>query len=226
MNLPNKITLSRVIIIVAMVMVLSVFQIIGSFVGGFIPLIDGAPINFVNLGVCILFIIAASTDWLDGYIARKRGLVTDLGKFMDPLADKLLVNSILVFLCIAPTFVDYGANAALAADPFVIPFFLVVVMLIRDFAVDGLRLVAVKKNKVIAANIFGKLKTVAQMVTIPVLLLGGWPFSYFDGSWNIYARISIILLIITTVLSIASGIIYFVQNGHVLKEPKEADVQH
>ena len=216
MNLPNKITFTRVIIIVVMIVSLFVLEIIGSINADFrIGNIADTTINPVNLGVAILFIIAASTDWLDGYLARKNNQVTDLGKFMDPLADKLLVNSILIFLCANQSYVD-GANQ------YTIPVFLVIIMLVRDFAVDGLRLVAVTRKKIIAANIFGKAKTVAQMVVIPLLLLGGWPFSLIPdySTWNQYLRIETILLIATTILSVIAGVVYFIQNKHVFKEDK------
>ena len=216
MNLPNKITISRVIIIAVMIIVLFTLEIVGIFVPSFrLEPLWGTNFNIVHLVVCGVFVIAAATDWLDGYLARKNNQVTDFGKFMDPLADKLLVNSILIFLCAPQSYsaIPYG-------DQYLIPVFLVIIMLARDIAVDGLRLIAVTRKRVIAANVFGKMKTVAQMVTIPVLLLGGFPFSYFDSSWPQYLQIGTILLIITTIISVLSGTIYFIQNHSVLKEQK------
>lgn len=211
MNLPNKITISRVVMIGLMIISLMVLEIVGATTGFKVSNLGSTSINIVNLVVCIVFVIAAATDWLDGYLARKLNMITDFGKFMDPLADKLLVNSILIFLCFPQSYVD---------APYTIPFFFVVIMIVRDFAVDGLRLLAVQKKQVIAANIFGKLKTVFQMLTIPVLLLGGWPFSLFDGGWPYYAKIPMILLMITTLVSVVSGIIYFIQNRGVFREQK------
>ena len=213
MNLPNRITISRVVMIVLMIIALFTLEIIGQVNSSFrLDPIWGTNFNIVNFVICVVFVIAASTDWLDGYLARKNNQITDFGKFMDPLADKILVNSILIFLC---------APQSYATVQYTIPVFLVVIMLVRDFAVDGLRLIAVQRKRVIAANIFGKMKTVAQMITIPVLLLAGFPFSYFDADWNQYLQIGTILLIITTIVSVLSGIIYFVQNYKVLKEEKK-----
>ncbi|HBX25129.1 MAG TPA: CDP-diacylglycerol--glycerol-3-phosphate 3-phosphatidyltransferase, partial [Firmicutes bacterium] len=139
--------------------------------------------------------------------------VTDLGKFLDPIADKMLVNGLLIFLIFPWNFAP-NQNC-------LVPAFCVILMVIRDLVVDGLRFVAAKKNEVIAANIFGKAKTVAQMIAIPVVLLNGWPFCYFDASWPSYLNISSILVYIATLLSLLSGIIYVLQNKNVLKEKKE-----
>ena len=166
-------------------------------------------INIIGLVLCIIFILAASTDALDGYLARKNNQVTDLGKFLDPVADKLLVNSLLIYLCVKHSYMT---------PQYVIPYMLVLVMIARDIVVDSLRFIAAKKNVVIAANIFGKAKTVAQMVTIPIMLLNGWPFSYFDRQWTPQLRIVSFFAYITTALSLISGIIYIVQNRKVLKD--------
>lgn len=194
--------------IVLMIIAIFVVSLIPDLV---IPNIGNSNVNWFYFAVAIVFIIGSFSDFLDGYLARKMNLVTDLGKFLDPIADKLLVNSILIFLVIEPSF---------APDQQVLPqlFILVILMIARDLIVDALRLMAVKKNVVIAANIFGKAKTVAQMIAIPFLLLNDWPFSYFDSSWPEALHISNILMYIATILSLISGIIYVVQNAHVLKE--------
>lgn len=208
MNLPTKITVSRIVMIVLMIIAIFVVSLIPDLV---IPNIGNSNVNWFYFAVAIVFIVGSFSDFLDGYLARKMNLVTDLGKFLDPIADKLLVNSILIFLVIEPSF---------APDQQVLPqlFILVILMIARDLIVDALRLMAVKKNVVIAANIFGKAKTVAQMIAIPFLLLNDWPFSYFDSSWPEALHISNILMYIATILSLISGIIYVVQNAHVLKE--------
>lgn len=208
MNLPTKITVSRIVMIVLMIIAIFVVSLIPDLV---IPNIGNSNVNWFYFAVAIVFIIGSFSDFLDGYLARKMNLVTDLGKFLDPIADKLLVNSILIFLVIEPSF---------APDQQVLPqlFILVILMIARDLIVDALRLMAVKKNVIIAANIFGKAKTVAQMIAIPFLLLNDWPFSYFDSSWPEALHISNILMYIATILSLISGIIYVVQNAHVLKE--------
>ncbi|MBQ2070321.1 MAG: hypothetical protein II467_05255, partial [Bacilli bacterium] len=139
--------------------------------------------------------------------------VTNLGKFLDPIADKMLVNSMLIFFCV--TWV--GIN-----DFVQIPVLCVIVMVIRDLIVDTLRFSASKKGIVLAANMFGKLKTVFQMVALPFIMLGDFPFSYFTESWDpllrLYCAPSVIMIYIATLMSAISGIVYVVQNRSVLKE--------
>ena len=215
MNTPTKITVSRIVIVALMLVALFVMALIPDLK---IPDIEGTPINWAYLVIFIVFVIAASTDWLDGYLARKNNQVTNLGKFLDPIADKLLVNSMLIFILIPQA---YAENQRIENPALTIMAFCVIVMIMRDLIVDMIRFMAVKKNKVIAANIFGKLKTVFQMIAIPMLLLNDWPFSYFDSSWPEALRISHIFFYFATILSILSGIIYVVQNHKVLKEDKE-----
>ena len=214
MNTPTKITVSRIIAIALMIVGLITLDIINAAKGTILaPLthigLGITHINIIGLVLCIIFILAASTDALDGYLARKNNQVTDLGKFLDPVADKLLVNSLLIYLCVKHSYMT---------PQYVIPYMLVLVMIARDIVVDSLRFIAAKKNVVIAANIFGKAKTVAQMVTIPIMLLNGWPFSYFDRQWTPQLRIVSFFAYITTALSLISGIIYIVQNRKVLKD--------
>jgi len=217
MNIPTKITVSRIIAIVAMLIGLGVFEIICRanplmFHGNNLYL-GKSEINIVYFVVCIVFILAALTDMIDGKLARKWNQVTDLGKFLDPVADKLLVNSMLIFLCIN------RVGVYTTPDQYVIPAFAVIIMVARDIVVDCLRFVAAKKNVVIAANIFGKAKTVAQMITILLVLLNGWPFYYFDLKWGTqYLRIVAFFVYITTALSLLSGVIYVIQNRKVFVE--------
>lgn len=212
-NLPTKITLARIVLVAVLLVVLLVFSILGRY-GLYEDIVLGdTGISLIYLIAFIVFVIAASTDAVDGHLARKWNMVTDLGKFLDPIADKMLVNSMLIFLCVPSSF---------ASNQLTIPVFCVILMVLRDLVVDTLRFVAANKGVVLAANIFGKLKTVAQMVAIPVVLLNGFPFSYFDASWRVYGlSIANILIYIATILSILSGIIYVVQNKAVLKETKE-----
>ena len=215
-NLPTKITISRIVLVFALLIYLFVFAILGHFCDYKSPTIGDSPIYLVNLVAFVIFVVAASTDALDGYLARKNNQVTTLGKFLDPIADKMLVNSILVYLVFP--FAFYGkANF----DTLLIPVWCVIIMILRDLVVDTLRFVAASKNEVIAANIFGKLKTIFQMIAIPLMLLNGWPFSYFDKTWPYYARISMIFVYIATAMSFISGVIYVIQNFHVLKETKD-----
>lgn len=206
-NLPTKITILRIILVVALLIFLFVWALGGKFFGWVSPYLGSVPL--VGLISAIVFIVASSTDALDGYLARSRHEVTDLGKFLDPIADKMLVNSCLIFFAIPWEF---------SPDALCIPAFCVILMVLRDLVVDTMRFVAASKGKVVAANIFGKLKTVFQMIALPVVMLNGWPFSYFDLSWNPLWRIATILIYIATVMSLISGIIYVVKNRHVLKE--------
>ena len=151
----------------------------------------------------LILIVSGFTDFLDGYIARKYDMITDFGKLIDPIADKMLINSMMVFLAL--NFVSLASHQRFA-------FFLVIIMIIRDLVVDGLRFMVAKKNVVVAANIFGKLKTVTQMVAIIVVFLNGFPFSYFDYNWPAYIHVSDWLCYIATFFSVLSGIIYVKQN--------------
>lgn len=214
MNLPNKITISRIVLIGVMLLGILVLALIPDFVA---PNLGNSPVNLVYFIICIVFIVAAYTDHLDGKIARKYNLITDFGKFLDPIADKLLNDGLMIFLLVPQA---YAISQRRDSVMLTILLFCVVLMIARDLVVDALRLVAVRKNIVIAANIFGKLKTVLQMVAIPMLLLNDWPFSYFDSSWPQALQISNIFFYIATIMSVVSGVIYVYQNRAVLKETK------
>lgn len=208
MNIPTKITVTRI----ALVLSLLIFLLILNF----IPSLPTLYLGNADLGISIyyfiaflVFVIAASTDAVDGYLARKWNQVTDLGKFLDPVADKLLVDSLLIYL-ILPHF---------NSSTLTIPTYCVIVMIIRDLVVDALRFIAAGKGKVLAANIFGKIKTVLQMIAIPLVLLNGWPFTYFDSGWGAF-RIALIFVYLATFASLLSGAIYVVKNLSVLKEEK------
>lgn len=180
MNLPNKITLARV----ALVPVFAVLLLLDE------------PIY--QLAATIVFLIASLTDMLDGYIARSRNMITDFGKFMDPIADKLLVMAAVVGLC------SMGRLPAWAA----------MVMLGREFVVSGVRLVAASKGVVMAAGKLGKYKTTAQMIALPVLMLSTgalpvFPWLHVPGQ---------IILYISVALSIWSLIDYIYKNREVISE--------
>ena len=209
-NLPTKITLARIalatflIIGIIILYFLDQFNVFSIAEVGNVALNDsGAYINWIMIILMLVFLIASMTDFLDGYLARKNNEVTDLGKFLDPIADKMLINSMMVFLAL--NFVSLASHQRFA-------FFLVIIMIIRDLVVDGLRFMVAKKNVVVAANIFGKLKTVTQMVAIIVVFLNGFPFSYFDYNWPAYIHVSDWLCYIATFFSVLSGIIYVKQN--------------
>ena len=175
MNLPNKLTTFRVILIPFFVFFLLA------------PYFEGYG-NYIAL---VIFIVASLTDFLDGKIARKYNLVTNFGKFMDPLADKLLVCSALICL--------------IALDR--IPAWIVIVIIAREFIISGFRLIAAENGVVIAANYWGKFKTVSQMIMIILLLID------LGGAFDILEQIFIWLSVALTIISL---ITYIWQNRSVL----------
>ena len=191
MNLPNKLTVARILLVPFFVAVL---------------LID-FPLN--NLAALALFGAASITDLLDGKIARKHGLITDFGKFADPLADKILVISAL--LC----FVQLGLCDCVA----------VIIVLFREFTVTSIRLIAASKGKVIAANIWGKVKTVTQMVAIICVLvmqivldIGALGVALPCCLRCIFYWTGEGLIWVSTLFTVISGIIYVKQNKHFISE--------
>lgn len=208
MNLPTKITVSRIVAIVIMIIALFVLSLIPDFKS---PMLGNSGINLVFLILFIFFLVASYTDHLDGKLARKNNQVTALGKFLDPVADKLLINSMVIFLA-CPVAYSYAPNQMSFS------LWCAIILVARDIVVDALRFIAAEKGVVIAANIFGKLKTVLEMVAICFVLLNGWPFYYFDASWPV--RIADIFVYLATIASVISGVIYVVQNRHVLVEKK------
>ena len=198
MNLPNKITTFRMVCVIF----IAILLLLPSEWFMVIPFIN-VSLNFL-IG-WILFIVASLSDMIDGHIARKYDMVTDYGKFMDPIADKLLVNSVLIILTC------YG--------PIRIPVICVLIMISRDIIVDAVRMNAVRKNVVIAANIWGKLKTVFQMIGIIFVLINDLGL---DTLLNIPNNLYIgqVILYIATVVSLISGVIYLVQNRQVFSEMK------
>jgi CDP-diacylglycerol--glycerol-3-phosphate 3-phosphatidyltransferase len=146
----------------------------------------------------IIFIIASTTDWIDGHYARKYNLVTNLGKFLDPLADKLLVSSAFIIL------VEQGMA----------PSWIVIIIISREFAVTGLRLILAGGGEVVAANMLGKIKTWTQIIAIVALLLKNVPFSYANFPFADLA------LYVATFFTLWSGIDYFVKNKHVFTNSK------
>lgn len=190
MNLPNRLTVLR------MVMVPILWWAYLAIPADWMVVDSATGLGGRNLIVLALFALASLTDMLDGQIARKRHLITSFGKFLDPIADKMLVNSTLVLLV-------YAHQAA------VIP---VLLMIARDLIVDGLRFVAASQGQVVSAGFWGKLKTVLQMVAILMLLACNWPF----GLWGI--PMAEIMLWAAAAVSLWSGWVYFDQlKGYVLE---------
>ena len=199
MNLPNKLTISRVVMAILIIIILLGGDYIGDLFGFEIPKLFVNETIVVDLKYIIagfLFIAASLTDFLDGYIARKYNLVTDFGKLVDAIADKILVNSVLIIL---------------AAQGFIHPI-IPVVVIIRDSVVNSIKMLAASKGKVVAAIKSGKLKTACLMVGIVLTLFYNLPFEV----WNI--SVGKVLLLIATVLSVTSGIQYYTLNKHLIKE--------
>lgn len=195
MNLPNKLTIGRILLVPVFVAVLLI----------------KFPLH--NAAALILFIIASLTDMLDGKIARKRNLVTDFGKFADPLADKILV--LAAFLC----FVQNGLCDCIA----------VIIVLFREFSVTSIRLIAASKGKIVAANMWGKVKTVTQMVAIITILVMqtfldvNSLFGLLSADTalilsKIFILIGGALIWISTIFTIISGVIYIKQNYRFISD--------
>ncbi len=218
MNLPTKITVTRIVAIVAMIISLFVMNLIPNWKT--IEL-GNTGINLVFLIIFVIFLIACYTDHLDGYLARKNNQVTDLGKFLDPVADKLLINSLVIFLIAPSIFSPYIPESCGPVVGF--NMWCAIILVARDIVVDALRFIGAAKGKVIAANIFGKLKTVLEMIAIGAVLLNDFPFRYFDKGWPVGLHISDILVYLATLASLISGIIYVIQNKHVFLEKSDKD---
>lgn len=175
MNTPNKLTIARMIIVPFLV----IFLLTGW---------GGEANRYISL---TLFVVASVTDWFDGYLARKNNLVTNFGKFMDPLADKLLVCSAMICM------IDLKR----------LPAWFVIIIIAREFIISGFRLIAAENGIVIAANYWGKFKTASQMIMIILLIL------HFDGIFVILEQIFIWFSLALTIISL---ITYIWQNRTVL----------
>lgn len=197
MNLPNKLTIFRIALVPIMV-VIPFLEIEGS--------IFGIPISWIIIN--FIFIVAAITDKLDGYLARKNNQITTFGKFLDPLADKILVLAAMVML------------VEMDKLPALIP----IIVLAREFVVSGYRLIAVEKgNQVIAASKWGKLKTVTQMIAIILAFIDlnafGVCFSgTLSGLYLIFNTIVTLMMIIQTIATIFSGIDYLKGAKELIKD--------
>ncbi|GHP12611.1 CDP-diacylglycerol--glycerol-3-phosphate 3-phosphatidyltransferase [Lentilactobacillus fungorum] len=191
MNLPNKLTIFRIILIPFFILVLAVPGFSGSF------LIAGTQVGDARLIATLIFIVASLTDFLDGQIARRQHLVTNFGKFADPLADKMLVMTAFIFL------VQLGET----------PAWVIAIIVCRELAVTGLRLIIVENNgEVIAAAWPGKIKTTTQMLAIILLFLN----NVFFAAINL--PLDQIMLYICLFFTIYSGIDYFVKNRSVFAD--------
>jgi len=187
-NLPNILTLIRIVMIPVFMVVLLL-----KLPGG------KTYFEYQEYIAASIFILAAATDGLDGYVARRLGQVTNLGKFLDPLADKLLVSAALIAL------VELKMVSA----------WIVWVILAREFAVTGIRAIAAADGVVISASKLGKLKTVAQVVAISALLLHDWPLSLVG------IHVAQPMLYIALILTLISGIDYIVKSRHLFTSLKK-----
>lgn len=191
MNLPNKLTVFRMILIPVFMLVLALPLDWGTLQ------VAGAVLPVTHLVAAIIFIVASLTDLADGKIARKYKLVTNFGKFADPLADKLLVMTALIF------FVQFGW----------VPAWMVAIIVIRELAITGLRTLIVENNgKVLAAAMLGKIKTASQMVAISFFLLHDIVFAMFNIPF------AMIMIWIALLATIYSGIDYFYKNRDVFSD--------
>ena len=197
MNLPNKLTILRIIMIPFMM---------------FFYLAEFIPLGIGKLVALALFVLASFTDMLDGKIARKHNLITNFGKFLDPIADKMLTSAVL-FMIIADGTIMNPVGAIV-----------VTIIISREFMVSALRFLAASKGVVVAADMWGKVKTVVQMISLPICMI----LAYFNGcgfyivEWlvltvEILANASLLL---ATVLTVISGVNYIIKNKDCFKEEK------
>lgn len=199
MNLPNKITIARILLVPIMMLM--------PYIGITAKTSFGLPI--VNIIILIIFLVASFTDYLDGHIARRRNIVTNFGKFLDPIADKLLVLAALVML------VEAG----------IIPGWIPIIIAAREFMVSAIRMLVATEGKVIAASKLGKIKTVTQMVAISLAFLDtNYFMSFVCGGLTGFALILNILMSVAMVLAVIatiwSGVDYFMKSKDVVLQSK------
>ena len=199
MNLPNKITIARILLVPIMMLM--------PYIGITAKTSFGLPV--VNIIILIIFLVASFTDYLDGHIARKRNIVTNFGKFLDPIADKLLVLAALVML------VEAG----------IIPGWIPIIIAAREFMVSAIRMLVATEGKVIAASKLGKIKTVTQMVAISLAFLDtNYFMSFVCGGLTGFALILNILMSVAMLLAVIatiwSGVDYFMKSKDVVLQSK------
>lgn len=183
MNIPNRLTIIRILLVPVVVAVYLCMDPTLCVID------ETSGLALRDVIAFVIFAVASITDFFDGMLARKHNWITSFGKFVDPIADKMLVNTVLILMV-------YFHQANVIA---------VLLMIARDLIVDGLRMSAANSGEVVSAGIFGKLKTVLQMFALVFLLLKDWPFVYMG------IRMDQILLWAATVASLYSGLIYFNQ---------------
>ncbi len=197
MNLPNKITFARIILSIFL-LILLIFPLHN--IGINLPLFHFGPegntilVDTKYLIAGFIFLIAAATDFIDGHIARKYNMVTDLGKVMDAIADKMLVNGVLIILAVSG-FISV-----------IVP----VIIVTRDIIVDSIKMVVGKKEGAVAASIAGKVKTVFMLIGITLTFFYNIPFEFIN------LGVAELFILIATVLSVISGVEYYIKNKNVI----------
>lgn len=195
MNLANKLTLFRIVLIPVIVLIyIFPYSQFGISVG-YIAF-DTVLLSYDKIAIFVIFVVASLTDAIDGHLARSRNMITTFGKFLDPIADKLLVNTLLIIF---------------AADR-VVPITAVLLMIWRDTIVDALRMLLSQKGMVMAAGYLGKIKTASQMVAIALVLLGNLPFELRG------IPVAQIMIWFATLMSVLSGISYLIQGLPYLRD--------
>ncbi len=195
MNLPNKITMARIVLsILLIIFLIFPFDACGLYLPKYQIGVVSIELKYIIGGV--VFLIASLTDSLDGYLARSRNLVTDFGKVMDAIADKMLVNGILIVLAC-----NDMINVAVP-----------VIIITRDIAVDSIKMVAGQSGHAVGASILGKLKTICMMSGLTLVFFGNLPFEFIG------INVAQGLVYIATILSIVSGIQYYAVNKDAFKE--------
>ncbi len=193
MNLPNKITITRIVLSVIMLVILLIpwYDLGVQFPEYYI---HGEIISLKYILAGIIFLIASVTDFLDGYLARSRNMVTDFGKVTDAIADKILVNGLLIIL----------------AYDRLIPIVVPVIIITRDIVVDSCKMISGNKGKVVAASFLGKAKTMCMMIGLTLTLFGNFPFVYIN------IPVDQVLILAATILSIISGCQYYCNSRQYL----------
>ena len=186
LNLPNKITIARIILsIVMMIILLIPWYDLGVKIPEYI--VNGEILSLKYIISGIIFLVASLTDFVDGYLARSRNMVTDFGKVADAIADKILVNGLLIIL----------------AYDRLIPILIPVVIITRDIIVDSCKMISGNKGKVVAASWLGKAKTMCMMIGLTLVLFNNIPFTFIN------IPVDSFLLLIATLLSVISGCQYY-----------------
>lgn len=187
MNLPNKLSVLRIVLVPIMAIVYVL------------------PLPYVEIWAIAIFAIAAFTDFLDGYIARKYNMVTNLGKLLDPIADKLLITFAL-FIIVEQNILPIGIGCFCGA-----------LIIGRELLISMIRQIAASKGTIIQANKYGKIKTIFQDISLPMLMLLG--MQGLKGTfWNIFSYISYGMFAIAVLLTIISCLVYMVQNKKVFND--------